>query len=385
MTTFSRRNKIRLIHGGEEFFSLLTELIDDAKDSIHLQTYIFNNDETGTQIADALIRAARRKVKVYALVDGFASKNLPAAFIKDMQDAGVFFRFFEPIFSSKTLYFGRRLHHKVVVVDGFYSLVGGMNIADRYNDLPESRAWLDFALYAEGEISTELLKVCWTLWEKKRAKRFKLHADIFDRIKSLPHDGRPAVRVRRNDWVKRKNEVWKTYLEILRTSKKTVTIMSSYFLPGMLFRSALKKALKRGVKVRVIVAGMSDIKIVKWAERYLYRWMLRNGIELYEFEPCVLHAKMGLSDSDIFTVGSYNVNDLSAYASIELNLEVRDKNFCSSMEEEFNKIISTECRAISKDNYPMRLFSMRQFLQWGAFQTIRFMLLISTFYFKQRE
>lgn len=385
MTAFTRRNNIRLVHGGEKFFSLLRDLIDNAIDSVHLQTYIFNNDETGTTIAQALIRAARRKVKVNVLIDGFASKNLPAPFVQEMLDAGIFFRFFEPIFSSKTLYFGRRLHHKVVVIDGFYSLVGGMNIADRYNDLPNERAWLDYALYAEGEVSAELNKVCWSLWEKKKAKRFKLPPEIAARIDSLPPEGLHSVRIRRNDWVKRKNEVWKTYLEILRTSKRSVTIMSSYFLPGMLFRTAIKKALKRNVQVRVIVAGTSDIKIVKWAERYLYRWMLRNGIELYEFEPCVLHAKMGIGDHNIFTIGSYNVNDLSAYASIELNLEVRDTEFCKTMEAEFNHVIETECRQLSTDNYPIRLFSFRQFLQWSSFQVIRFLLLVSTFYFKQRE
>jgi cardiolipin synthase len=387
MKGFTLHNKIRLIHAGTEFFSLLKDLINQAKHSIHLQTYIFNNDQTGNEIAEALIEAAKRKVKVFVLADGFASKGLPATLLKKMQDAGIFFRFFEPLFSSKTLYLGRRLHHKVVVTDGFYSLVGGMNIADRYNDLPGIKSWFDLALYAEGEVSADLYKTCWLLWERKPARRFQLPNDIADKIKTNASfsNGQNPVRMRRNDWVKRKNQVWKTYMELLRTSEHSVTIMSSYFLPGFRFRMALKRALKRGVTIRVIAAGLSDIKIVKWAERYLYRWMLRNNIEVYEYQPCVLHAKMGIADDKLFTIGSYNVNDLSAYASIELNLDVKEPEFCKKVQAELNSIIEKDCTKISSSNYPVNLFSIRQFVQWGSFQAIRFMLLISTFYFRQRE
>ena len=144
---FSHHNSIKLIHGGKEFFELLEKLIDAARHSIHLHTYIFDADETGKRIGDALIRAAKRGVKIYMLVDGFASKNLPEAFIDDFKKAGILFRFFEPFLKSKSLYFGRRMHHKVFVSDGSHSLVGGINIADHYNDVAGHKAWLDYALY----------------------------------------------------------------------------------------------------------------------------------------------------------------------------------------------------------------------------------------------
>ncbi|MBC7948891.1 MAG: phospholipase [Chitinophagaceae bacterium] len=385
MKGYTRHNKIKLVFGGAAFFKAFKEMIDCAKESVHLQTYIFDCDKTGTEVADALIAAAKRGLKVYVLADGFASKDLPEEFIQNMQNAGVQFRFFEPILSSNSFYFGRRLHHKILVTDGLCGMVGGRNITDRYNDMPDEKAWFDLGLYTEGEVSVQLYKTCWALWEKKPSRRFKLSPEMTERLKKLSDLKETFVRVRRNDWVKRKNEIWKTYLELLLHAKDSVTIMSSYFLPGVLFRMAIKRALRRGVKIRVIVAGLSDVKIAKHAERYLYRWMLRNKIQVYEYQPTVLHAKMGIADEDLFTVGSYNVNDLSAYASIEANLDVKDRQFCKQMKEELEKIIAKDCIHINEKTYTTSLISLRQLMQWTSFNLLRAMLFASTFYYKQRE
>src|SRR5262245_57646339 len=113
-------------------------MIDSAQESIHLQVYIFDPDETGTVISDALIRAAERNVRIYIMVDAYGSQKLSRRFIKRLTDAGIFFRKFRPAFKSRKFYVGRRLHHKVVVVDAHRSMVGGVNISDRYNDMPDA-------------------------------------------------------------------------------------------------------------------------------------------------------------------------------------------------------------------------------------------------------
>src|SRR5690606_35735037 len=141
MRGFSQNNSVRLVHSGREFFDLLEKLIDKATHSVHLHTYIFGDDETGHRVAEALKRAAGRKVAVFMLIDGYASRSLPAEFVQELKDAGISFRFFKPLFKSRSLYFGRRLHHKVIVIDGINALVGGINIADRYNDTAEGKAW----------------------------------------------------------------------------------------------------------------------------------------------------------------------------------------------------------------------------------------------------
>ncbi|MCZ2460319.1 MAG: phospholipase D-like domain-containing protein, partial [Chitinophagales bacterium] len=148
LLSYTKNNKVQLIRGGKEYFDLLLKLIGMAKDTIHLQVYIFDDDETGKKVAEALKTAVQRKVQVYLMADGYASQVMSQKFIDELRAAGIHFRLFEPVFRSKYFYFGRRLHHKVFVVDTRYALVGGLNISDRYNDMPGQPAWLDFALFA---------------------------------------------------------------------------------------------------------------------------------------------------------------------------------------------------------------------------------------------
>src|SRR6185503_17958360 len=126
--------------------------------------------------------------------------------------AGVHFKFFEPLLKSRHFYFGRRLHQKVFVADGIYSLVGGLNIGDRYNDLPNEIAWFDLALYAEGEVSYQLHLICNAMWRRRRRLKDKIiKKDVEQFCESILKEEMQTVRIRQNDWVKRKSEVWNSY------------------------------------------------------------------------------------------------------------------------------------------------------------------------------
>src|ERR1035437_3818364 len=120
--SYTHRNIVQLIKGGHEYFDLFTDLINSATHSVHLQTYIFDNDETGVAIGDVLMDAARRGVQVYFIADGYASQVMSSAFIHKLKAAGIHFKYFEPLFRSTKFYFGRRLHHKVAVIDAKHSL-----------------------------------------------------------------------------------------------------------------------------------------------------------------------------------------------------------------------------------------------------------------------
>ncbi|MBK7434349.1 MAG: phospholipase [Chitinophagaceae bacterium] len=382
---FNDQNRVRFIHGGKPYFDLVLELIGKASESIHLQTYIFDDDETGQMIAQALIRAVERQVKVYLLADGYASQNLSARFIHQLRDAGVQFRFFEPFFKSKNFYFGRRMHHKIFVADARYAVVGGINISNRYNDLPDSPSWLDYALFAEGSIARDLCVLCWKTW-----KSFPVKMGITPCegkvIRLEPENGEKCeVRMRRNDWIRRKNEISATYIEMFRNAKSHITIVCSYFLPGKLIRRLLSHAIKRGVRIRVITAGPSDVWVSKSAERWMYDWLLRNKIELYEYQPVVLHAKVAVCDGEWFTIGSYNINNLSTYASIELNLDVRNRSMAGDLERDMENMISRDCIHITKVKRHYSRNILRQFIRWASYQFLRVVFYLLTFYFKQKR
>jgi cardiolipin synthase len=380
---YTSRNRISLVYSGEDYFSLLIKLIEQATLTIHLQVYIYDDDETGRQVADALKTAAKRGVAVYLHVDGYASQRLSKEFRKDIQDAGVHFKFFEPILKSKHFYFGRRLHQKVFVVDGLYSLTGGLNIGNRYS---KEQPWFDLALYCEGEASYQLHLICNEMWRKRRKLKdniAKKEIEIF--CDSILKEERQMIRIRQNDWVKRKSEVWNTYRRLFADAQETITVMSSYFLPGHTFRRLLSMAVRRGVKVKVIVAGKSDVLLSKNAERYLYDYLLRRGIEIYEYQKTILHAKMSVCDKESVTIGSYNVNNISAYASLELNLDVKSKTFGDYAHIELDKIIANDCLHVTSENYKSSTNIFRRLWQKTCYMLVNWILTLFTFYFKQEE
>lgn len=380
---YSNRSRVKLIRGGKDYFDLLLHLINNAAESIHLQTYIYEDDGTGRLVTAALKAAVKRNVEVHLLPDGYASQHLSSAFIEQIKAAGIQFRFFEPIFKSKHFYFGRRMHHKIVVVDGRHALVGGVNISNRYNDMPGKPAWLDFALYAEGEIAKELCVLCWKTWNG-----FPVVMDITPCEKkqllfNFKQEETSAVRMRRNDWVRGRNEISATYIDMFRHAHSHVTIMCSYFLPGKIIRRLLSNASKRGVKIAVIIAGPSDVAIAKNAERWMYDWLLRNKIAVYEYQPAILHAKVAVCDDEWFTIGSYNLNNISAYASIELNLDVRNAAMAMHTATVMKNIIEKDCIAITAaaNAHPKNI--VKQFIRWASYQLIRGIFYLSTFYFKK--
>ena len=381
---FNSQNNVRLVHGGEEYFRTMLTMIGQARESIHLQCYIYDDDETGQMVADALIEAAARKVSVFLLADGYASQVMSKKFIASLRESGIQFRFFESLFRSRNFYFGRRMHHKIFVVDACYAMVGGVNVSDHYNDLPGKRAWLDFALYVEGNIARDLCKLCWKSWYN--------FSSVFRTMPCKPPAGLPEaatgqsclVRMRRNDWVRRKNEISYSYMEMFRNARSHITICCSYFLPGQIIRRLLAQASKRGVKIRIIIAGPSDVMVAKNAERWMYDWLLRNNIELYEYQASVLHAKVAVCDGEWATVGSYNINKISAYASIELNLDVRGSEFSTELENQLSSIITRDCVKITKETHLQKKNWRIQFVRWCSYQFIRMIFYISTFYYKQR-
>lgn len=385
---YSPHNDIRLIKGGAEYFALLERIIGEASHLIYLQFYILDEDETGQRIVDALMSAAQRNVKIYVLVDGYASQHLSKTFIEKIISAGIYFRMFQPLFKGKGFYFGRRLHHKVVVVDTIRYLVGGLNISNRYNDIAGNTAWLDWALYGEGDAAPVLEKICikrHRTFMKRRERRKKEKPPEHLKPVVAIQERNSAVRVRVNDWVRAKRQIYNSYLEMFRTASSHLIIMSPYFLPGSEFKRKMRLARKRNVKIQVILAGISDIAFSKDAERYLYRWLLRQGIEIYEYQKTVLHGKMAVCDGKWITVGSYNVNDLSAHASVELNLDVDNKHFAQEVELRLKKIMEEDCIQITQETYNRQTNIFRRIHQRMSYNFFRTALFLFTFYFRQQE
>ena len=378
-------NRVKLVRGGKAYFEQLKQMIAGANSSLHLQVYIYTDDETGREVADALMAAARRGVAVYLMADGYASQHLSPALTRKLEAAGIHFRFFEPLFKSSRYYLGRRLHHKLAVADGRYALTGGINISNNYNDMPGKPAWLDFALYVEGEAANELCILCWKTWNGFSSWTGLAPCGGQPQQLDITPEEASLVRMRRNDWVRGKNQVSKTYLEILRQAASQIIIVSSYFLPGKEIRKNMYIAAQRGVNVRVVLAGASDVMIAKQAERYIYRRLLKRGIEIYEYRNSVLHGKLAICDDKWLTLGSYNVNNISAFASVELNLDVNDPKFAVRVKNMIGEIIDKDCIRITESYFYSKNHFFRRVWQETCYGFIRLLFQLFTFYFKQEK
>ena len=382
---YTTLNKIKLVRGGRTYFDQLLTMIREAEQIIQLQVYIYDNDETGREVTSALIDAARRNVQVFLMADGYASQRLSAAFVRELEEAGVHFRFFEPLFKSRHSYFGRRLHHKVIVTDNRFAMVGGINISNHYNDLTNQPGWLDFALHMEGQIVHTLCRICQKIWQGYLpAERISLCRENKHPLIPGPQE-ECQLRVRRNDWVMKRNQVSRSYIEMFRKANEQIIMMSGYFLPGPIIRKNMRKATARGVKIKLILAGMSDVMVAKNAERFMYNWLFRNGIEVYEYKPCVLHGKVAVYDRQWATIGSYNVNIISAYASLELNIDVNNSHFAGMLSNVLEKIIQDDCVLITKEDFQLRNGILNKLWDRLCYWFIRFLFYLFTFNFKQRD
>ncbi|MGQ0827210.1 MAG: phospholipase D-like domain-containing protein [Bacteroidota bacterium] len=345
--SLQKENEVQLVHSGNDFFDTMEHIIDSGKHTLHLQTYIFDNDATGRRILDKLKQAAARGVNVNLVLDAFGSKSLSKNFIEEIERSGIIFRWFAPFLSWDAIRVARRLHHKILVVDSKIALIGGINISDKYKGDERTIPWLDYAILIKGNICKEIDKICTQIFDKKfKLDTFKNAINNYKKI-----DPAIVLQLRQNDRLRGKNEISKSYTRAIRNAKHSITLVSSYFLPGTQIKYALGRAAKRGVKINIILAGISDIPVLNKAAYHLYGSFLKQGISIYEWKRSVLHGKLALVDDKWVTIGSFNLNHLSALSSIELNVDVRDEAFIYDLKEHLQTVVNTGCEKIDYTIY----------------------------------
>jgi len=372
--TYKRGHSIKLLSSGESYFAACEEIIKEAKQYIHFQTYIVDSDETGIRIVNALCKAARRGVRVYFLLDAYGGHSFSAEMIKMVEDAGVLFRKFSPGLISKGFQFSLRLHHKVILTDGNAAIIGGMNIANRYHGNKDLKEWLDFAVLLRGPECSHVLFILKRLWNKTFiSKMERSHESLRD---PEFHEDNVRVKVVQNNWYRNKIEILKSYRSAIKHAQKRMTIFASYFLPGRNERKLLRLASGRGVDIKIVLSAESDAPVFKRATNFLYDFILRNNIKIYEYLPSNLHAKVAIVDGTWSTIGSYNLNHLSDYGSVEMNVGILDERFTSQFEELLMGIIEKDCRQVTFKEYKKRKTWFYQLTDWFSYQMIRILMRI---------
>jgi len=343
--------------------------IAQARHTVWVATYIFHDDTAGQALAQLLADAARRGVQVRVVVDGFGSKATLSTLRDWMAGAGVELAVFRPI-DRWWSYFqpgqARRLHQKLCVVDGELAFAGGINLIDDRNDL--NHGWgdaprLDFACRLQGRAVAEVeqsVQAIWTramlgrVWRDELASLVRSAAPVA-RAKRLatrlrivrPHRANPDIELPPvilafvvRDNLRQRRSIERVYMEAIRRARHRIDLVTPYFYPDHHFRKALANAAARGVRVRLLLQGKVDYRIAGLAARVLYDELLASGVQIFEYTPAYLHAKMAVVDDDWSTLGSSNIDPLSLLLNLEANVVVRDMPFARRVADELEIAIA---------------------------------------------
>ncbi len=368
-------NRITLLKNGAEYFPALEAAFDQAQEHIHLETYIFRDDESGRRIAQALMRATGRGVKIHLMVDGFGARPLPDKLLQAMRDAGVQVLVHRPEISRWRLRRYRlwRLHRKLVVVDGNIAFVGGINIINDadFSGMPPQ---YDYAVKVEGPLVGEIydaVRRLWSLvsWAQLRRARPR---DQEPKI-AVPPAGTMHARFLLRDNLRHRREIERAYLRAIGKARHEIMIANAYFLPGTRFRHALIAAAERGVRVVVFVQGQTDHAMANYAKQAFYGRLLRAGVEIYEYQKSVLHAKAAVIDGVWATVGSSNIDPFSLVLSREANIAVYDRGFADELRESMQQEMDGGAVRVMAESLE-RLPRYKRFLIWLSYGIVRMMM-----------
>lgn len=345
-------NRVTLLENGEAFFPAVLAAIGSAREEVLLETFILFDDKVGKRLHAALVDAARRGVRVEVTVDGYGSPDLSPEFVSALTNAGVQLRIFDPkrrLFGFRTNMF-RRLHRKIVVVDGRCAFVGGINFsADHLADFGPG-AKQDYAVRVEGPAVAEIHAFGHAALESPAAPRNWAPAAVVDQ----PTPGTALVRFVTRDNGGHLNDIEVEYLAAIRGATREVLIANAYFLPGYRLLHALHAAAGRGVRVTLILQGAPDMPMVTNASRRLYPYLLGGGVRVHEYCERPLHGKLAVVDDEWSTVGSSNLDPLSLSLNLEANVLVRDREFNALVRERLRKLVDVHCREVRQQDLPPR-------------------------------
>lgn len=341
-------NKFLLLENGEAFFPRVFEAISAAKREVLLETFILYEDKVGKQLHAALLKAAERGVQVDVTIDAFGSPNLSDQFISTLSDAGVRIHVFDPAprLFRRINYF-RRMHRKLVVVDGILAFAGGINFsADHLGDFgPEAKQ--DYSVEIRGPIVAEIHRFMHESIAEGLPGRQKPHACVATESEeaSTGAGSADAMFVWRDNR-KHTNNIERQYRLAIRLARKRIVIANAYFFPGYVFLRDLRKAARRGVQVSLILQGNPDMPIVKTGASMLYYHLLRDGVRIYEYCDRPLHGKVALVDDEWATVGSSNLDPLSLSLNLEANVLIRDRTFNWQLNENLERLMRHSCKTV---------------------------------------
>ncbi len=361
-------NTVRLLNDGPSTYAAMFEAIEDAKDHINLETYIFEDDEVGRRLAELLIKKQRESVQVNIIYDSVGCLETSDAFFEHLRDSGVKIVQFNPINPlavKRRWMVTKRDHRKILVVDGSVAFTGGVNISRVYSRSPfrsrrpkspegAKKLWRDSHVRIEGPVVAEFQRIFLEAWAQQngpplpKRKYFPV----------LENAGNVVVQAINSSPALDLVTIDKVFLSAITHAERSIHLTVAYFAPDGRMIKALMDAAARGVDVTLLLPSVSDIGLVIYAGRSHYGELLRAGVKIYERQDALLHAKTAVIDGVWSTVGSANLDWRSFLHNEEVNAVILGDAFAAEMEALFQKDLAAS-RRVTPDAWNARPFIQR--------------------------
>ena len=358
------KNNVQLLINGEQKFPTLLHELAAAKSHIHLEYYIYENDITGNQIADLLLKKAQEGVEIRFMYDDFGSHSLGRSFIKKLNDGGIQTA---PFYKVKWYAFANRLnyrnHRKIIIIDGTVGFVGGINMSDRYrNDLdkPNHLFWRDTHLMVNGQATARLQYLFMCDWNFCSLDKIKYNNTYFPEISEQHAEPDEVVQIVASGPDSPQPEIFYSLLSAINSATKSIYITTPYFIPGESLIDALIIAAQSGIDVKILVPYNSDSKMVNAAARAHYTALLENGAQIYRYQKGFVHAKTMVIDDDLAIVGSANMD----YRSFDLNFEVNAMLYSQKIAKQLTTVFTTDLKSAKKINRERWLSRPKYIFLW---------------------
>ena len=323
-------NRATLLPDGGDFFTTLIDEINRSESLLLLEFYTIRSDRAGLIFSEALISAVRRGVRVLLIYDYIGSFDTPSDYFRQLRQAGIICRAFNPPAFRRGLgWLDKRDHRKMAVIDAVRALVGGVNIGSEYSGHGTDRKWRDAGVVIEGPAVAELCRLFRETWEHDgdsflTGRRLPV---------TLPGQGDAAVGIIGGSPHPHRSVIRRTFRLAIAGASRSVRVMTPYFLPGPRLIRSLLRAARRGVRVQLILPAISDVPLVRLLSRGYFHHLLTNGIEIYERQQEILHAKVMLIDDHWSVFGSANLDHRSFKRNYELGVIIDSQAFGGQVAE----------------------------------------------------
>jgi cardiolipin synthase A/B len=360
----------RWLHTVDESFEAMLRAIQQADHSVRLEMYIYTASPIGERFREALVHAAERGVRVRVLLDALGCVRLSQRFWDPLSEKGGQVRWFNPLSLGR---YGIRNHRKLLACDESVAIVGGHNISTEYEGDGVTRGWFDFALEVEGDLARELawsFDALYALADFRHRRFARFRRSVTNKTVSTSHGQMILIGP---GYTPRSHKA--ALVKDLK-SARAIRIIAAYFLPTRSIRQAMMKVARSGGKVQIILPSKSDIPLMQIAGRRFYHQLMAAGVELYEFQPQILHGKLVVADQLVYA-GSANLDRRSFFGNYELLLRIQDKDLAAEASRIFANTLA-HCKRVDPGAWrKSRTFWNKLMERWAYFLFARVDAVIS--------